>query len=108
MAAKMMVTEEREMALEVSGDRITELTPENTAVAVVRLIGQTIPASIKAALVVNMAAVEEVLLWLNTLTVTPQLIMAAQEGNLAEKAETRIVPVSPGPLLLMMYSSFIP
>lgn len=94
------------MALAVSGDRITELMPGNTAGVAEHPTGRQTPTNIKAALAVSMAVEVVGLLLLIILTVILPLIMEAQEENLAEKAETRMALVSPGPLLPRIYSNF--
>ena len=106
MAAKIMVTEEKGMALAVSGDRITELTLESMVAVVEHLILRETLTSTKAVLAVNMVVAAVAPLLLIIPTVILPLIMEAQEGNLAEKAETRMALVSPGPLLPRIYSNF--
>ena len=108
MAAKMLVVAGKGMAPVVSGATTTELTLESMVAVVAHLILRETLNSTKAVLAVNMVVAAVAPLWLNTLTVTQQLIMAAKEGNLAEKAETRMALVSPGPLLPRIYSNFTP
>lgn len=108
MAAKMLVLAGKGMAPGVSGAATTELTLESMVAVVAHLILRETPTNIKAALAVSMAVAVVGLLLLIILTVILPLIMEAQEGNLAEKAETRMALVSPGPLLPRIYSNFTP
>lgn len=108
MAAKMMVVAGKGMAPVVSGAETTELMPGNTAGVAEHLILRETLNNIKAALAVSMAVEVVGLLLLIILAVILPLIMEAQEGNLAEKAETRMALVSPGPLLPRIYSNFTP
>lgn len=108
MAAKMLVGAGKGMPPGVSGAATTELMPGNTAGVAEHLILRETLTNIKAALAVSMAVEVVGLLLLIILTVILPLIMEAQEGNLAEKAETRMALVSPGPLLPRIYSNFTP
>lgn len=108
MAAKIMVTEEKGMALAVSVDRITELMPGNTEAVVAHLILRRTLTSTKAVLAVNMAVeVVGLLLLINLAAILP-LIMEVQEEYSGAKVVPIIVPVSPVTLSLRIYSNFTP